>query len=215
MTTSTLPAPTATRSRFPRPFSGSALVSPRSSSSSPQKCFWSRTTPCTTPTGCRYLRPPSAHPARARRNFRSHHRPHQFFPRGYASTIFNSIAFSAVSTSSPSLSAPQPVSPSPSAGRAYPEPPCRRLPGLSARLPRSSRAQPPDRPASPMDGALLCRYLYLRFQPLLNLWPRYWSHLGDTFAAVGIIAFTLASLLIVDLGLNWRELTTRGDGGQL
>jgi uncharacterized membrane protein len=44
---------------------------------------------------------------------------------------------------------------------------------------------------------------------ILNLWPRYWSHLGDTFAAVGVIAFTLASLLIVDLGLNWRELTTR------
>jgi uncharacterized membrane protein len=43
---------------------------------------------------------------------------------------------------------------------------------------------------------------------MLNLWPRYWSHLGDTFAAVGVIAFTLASLLIVDLGLNWRELTT-------
>ena len=44
---------------------------------------------------------------------------------------------------------------------------------------------------------------------VLNLWPRYWSHLGDTFAAVGVIAFTLASLLVVDLGLNWRELTTR------
>ena len=43
---------------------------------------------------------------------------------------------------------------------------------------------------------------------VLNLWPRYWRHLGDTFAAVGVIAFTLASLLIVDLGLNWRELTT-------
>jgi uncharacterized membrane protein len=42
---------------------------------------------------------------------------------------------------------------------------------------------------------------------VLNLWPRYWSHLGDTFAAVGVIAFTLASLLIVDLGLDWRELT--------
>ena len=50
---------------------------------------------------------------------------------------------------------------------------------------------------------------------VLNLWPRYWSHLGDTFAAVGVIAFTLASLLIVDLSLNWRELTTRGNGGQL
>jgi uncharacterized membrane protein len=44
---------------------------------------------------------------------------------------------------------------------------------------------------------------------VLNLWPRYWSHLGDTFAAVGVIAFTLASLLVVDLGLNWRELITR------
>jgi uncharacterized membrane protein len=43
---------------------------------------------------------------------------------------------------------------------------------------------------------------------VLNLWPRYWSHLGDSFAAVGVIAFTLASLLIVDLALNWRELTT-------
>jgi uncharacterized membrane protein len=44
---------------------------------------------------------------------------------------------------------------------------------------------------------------------VLNLWPRYWSHLGDTFAALGLIAFTLATLLVVDLGLNWRELTTR------
>jgi uncharacterized membrane protein len=43
---------------------------------------------------------------------------------------------------------------------------------------------------------------------VLNLWPRYWSHLGDVLSAVGVIAFTLASLLIVDLGLNWRELTT-------
>jgi hypothetical protein len=44
---------------------------------------------------------------------------------------------------------------------------------------------------------------------VLNLWPRYWSHLGDSLAAVGVIAFTLASLLIVELGLNWQELTTR------
>jgi uncharacterized membrane protein len=46
---------------------------------------------------------------------------------------------------------------------------------------------------------------------VLNLWPRYWSHLGDVLSAVGVIAFTLASLLIVDVGLNWRELTTRRD----
>jgi uncharacterized membrane protein len=44
---------------------------------------------------------------------------------------------------------------------------------------------------------------------VLNLWPSYWSHLGDSLSAVGVIAFTLASLLLVDLGLNWHELTTR------
>ena len=44
---------------------------------------------------------------------------------------------------------------------------------------------------------------------VLNLWPVYWSHLGDSLAAVGVIAFTLASLLVADIGLNWRELTTR------
>jgi uncharacterized membrane protein len=44
---------------------------------------------------------------------------------------------------------------------------------------------------------------------VLNLWPRYWSHLGDVLAAVGVIAFTLVSLLIVDVAFNWRELTTR------
>jgi uncharacterized membrane protein len=44
---------------------------------------------------------------------------------------------------------------------------------------------------------------------VLNLVPAYWNHLGDVLSAVGVIAFTLASLLIVDIGLNWRELTTR------
>ena len=47
---------------------------------------------------------------------------------------------------------------------------------------------------------------------VFNLVPAYWSHLGDVLSAVGVIAFTLASLLIVDIGLNWRELTTRRDG---
>jgi hypothetical protein len=46
---------------------------------------------------------------------------------------------------------------------------------------------------------------------VLNLVPAYWSHLGDVLSAVGVIAFTLASLLIVELGLNWHELTTRRD----
>jgi len=44
---------------------------------------------------------------------------------------------------------------------------------------------------------------------VLNLLPAYWSHLGDVLSAVGVIAFTLASILLVDLGLNWHELTTR------
>ncbi len=44
---------------------------------------------------------------------------------------------------------------------------------------------------------------------VLNLWPPYWSHLGDTLAAVGLIVFTFASLLVVEVGLNWHELTAR------
>jgi uncharacterized membrane protein len=44
---------------------------------------------------------------------------------------------------------------------------------------------------------------------VLNLVPAYWSHLGDILSAVGVIAFTLASLLVVEVGLNWHELTTR------
>jgi uncharacterized membrane protein len=44
---------------------------------------------------------------------------------------------------------------------------------------------------------------------VLNLWPAYWSHLGDSLSAVGVIAFTLISLLAVDIGINWSELTTR------
>jgi uncharacterized membrane protein len=46
---------------------------------------------------------------------------------------------------------------------------------------------------------------------VLNLMPAYWSHLGDVLSAVGVIAFTLASILVVDLGLSWHELKTRRD----
>jgi uncharacterized membrane protein len=46
---------------------------------------------------------------------------------------------------------------------------------------------------------------------VFNLVPAYWSHLGDVLSAVGVIAFTLASILLVDLGLNWQQLTTRRD----
>jgi uncharacterized membrane protein len=50
---------------------------------------------------------------------------------------------------------------------------------------------------------------------VLNLLPAYWSHLGDVLSAVGVIAFTLASILLVDLGLNWYELTTRRNSSSL
>jgi hypothetical protein len=48
---------------------------------------------------------------------------------------------------------------------------------------------------------------------VLNLVPAYWSHLGDVLSAVGVIAFTLASIVLVDLGLNWNELTTPQSNG--
>ena len=44
---------------------------------------------------------------------------------------------------------------------------------------------------------------------VLNLVPAYWSHLGDVLSAVGGIGFSPASIVLVDLGLNWHELTTR------
>src|SRR6202012_4565238 len=37
---------------------------------------------------------------------------------------------------------------------------------------------------------------------VLNLWPRYWSHLGDALAGLGVAAFALISILAVELGLN-------------
>ena len=40
---------------------------------------------------------------------------------------------------------------------------------------------------------------------VLDLWPRYWSRQGHSLSAVGFIAFTLASILIVDIGLNWHS----------
>ena len=43
---------------------------------------------------------------------------------------------------------------------------------------------------------------------VLNLVPAYWNHLGDVLSAVGVIAFTLASILLVDICLSWHELNT-------
>jgi hypothetical protein len=96
------------------------------------------------------------------------------------------------------------------AARVFPEPPCRPPPGWSAPPPPSS-PRATAKSHSTANGWRAPMPLPLPSSParVLNLWPRYWSHLGDVFAAVGVIAFTLASLLIVDLGLNWRELTTR------
>ena len=44
---------------------------------------------------------------------------------------------------------------------------------------------------------------------VLNLWPRYWSHLGDSLSAVGVIAFTLVSLLVVELGFRLARTHNR------
>lgn len=41
---------------------------------------------------------------------------------------------------------------------------------------------------------------------ILSIWPRYWN-LTDATDVTVIIATTFASLLLCDLGLNWRELT--------
>jgi len=40
---------------------------------------------------------------------------------------------------------------------------------------------------------------------VLNPWPSFWRHLGDSLSAVGLIAFTIASLLVVELGFHWRN----------
>jgi hypothetical protein len=99
------------------------------------------------------------------------------------------------------------------AGRpGFPEPPCRPQPGwFVLPLPLSLHAITTSRStANGWLGSYAVTFTFVSSR-VLNLWPRYWSHLGDVLSAVGVIAFTLASLLIVDIGLNWRELTTRRD----
>jgi uncharacterized membrane protein len=41
---------------------------------------------------------------------------------------------------------------------------------------------------------------------VLSIWPRYWN-LSDATNVVIVIGTTFASILLADLGLNWRELT--------
>lgn len=43
---------------------------------------------------------------------------------------------------------------------------------------------------------------------ILSLWPRYWN-LSDAANVLVIIVVTFGSVLLVDLGLNWNELTTQ------
>ena len=101
-------------------------------------------------------------------------------------------------------------SPSPPAGRACPEPPCRPPPGWSA-------PPPPSSPRVTAKSSSIASGWPVPTPSRLPSSPAACSISGPAtgaisataFAAVGVIAFTLASLLIVDLGLNWRELTTR------
>ena len=157
-----------------------------------------------------HRRPPSPYPAYALRHVRSPGRPYPVLVALSPASPEDSIASSAASTSSPSLSAPSPGSPSPPAVRACREPPCRPPPGSSA-------PPPPSLPRVTARSSSHRQWMARSYAVTLPSSPAacsisgpiYWSHLGDTFAAVGVIAFTLASLLLVDLGLNWRELTTR------
>lgn len=43
---------------------------------------------------------------------------------------------------------------------------------------------------------------------LLSVWPRYWN-LSDAAGVLNIILVTFGSVLLADLGLSWRELTTK------
>jgi hypothetical protein len=51
----------------------------------------------------------------------------------------------------------------------------------------------------------------LAASPVLNLWPLNWSHLGDSFAAVGVIASPSRPCFSSTSASNLRELTTRSD----
>ena len=156
-----------------------------------------------------HRRPRSPDPAYSSRNLRSFDRPNQFL------------------LADPPASPPTPSHPRPHlrhlrvcwllhGDRSRGRPPRssrnlhagRCLDGLHHRGPHH-RAQPPNHTAPPMDGPLLRRYLHVRLQSRAEPLASLLEPSRRFFAAVGVIAFTLASLLIVEIGLNWRELTTR------
>jgi hypothetical protein len=43
---------------------------------------------------------------------------------------------------------------------------------------------------------------------ILSIWPRYWN-ITDATNVLVIVATTFGSVLLCDVGLNWREITTR------
>ena len=138
MATSTLLAPSASRSRFKTILWISlgltdALRLHHVRGSSHHRLS---DVPCLPSAGHR--RPRSPHPAYALRNLRSLDRPYQVLVADSPASPASSIASSAASTSSPSLSVPLPGSPSPPDVPGFPEPPCRPLPGSSAPPPPSS-----------------------------------------------------------------------------
>ena len=193
-----------------KPFSGSPWVSLRSLSSSLQRFFSPPITPCTTPTVCRSS--PTAissspihsaasslllaGPLQFSSRFRQRHlKFHRILGRIYVLSVFIG-AFTGIA-----LAAGRPGLPGTSM-QAAAWIVCTTAAFITAR----NRQIVQHRQWMARSYAVTFTFVSSR---VLNLWPRYWSHLGDTFAAVGVIAFTLASLLLVDLGLNWRELTTR------
>src|SRR3984885_9495685 len=204
----TLPAPSSASSRF-KTILWSRLVSPYSSSSLPQSCSSSPTIRCTTLPSAGHCGPPSPHPTYTRRNLRSFDRPinfssrirqrhlqlHRIFGRIYVISVFvGSFTGIALAAGLPGLPG--------TSMQAAAWMVCTTAAFITAR----NRQIAQHRQWMARSYAVTFTFVSSR---VLNLWPRYWSHLGDVLSAVGVIAFTLASLLIVDLGLNWHELTTR------
>ena len=209
MATSTLPAPSPARSRF-KTVLWISLGLTTLFVFITSEVFWSPTTRCTTPTACRSSptaicssRIRSAEsialltgPIQFSSRFRQRHlKFHRVLGRIYVISVFIG-AFTGIA-----LAAGRPGLPGTSM-QAAAWIVCTTAAFITAR----NRQIIQHRQWMARSYAVTFTFVSSR---VLNLWPRYWSHLGDTFAAVGVIAFTLASLLLVDLGLNWRELTTR------
>ncbi len=209
MSTSTLPSPASSRSRFKTVLwlglgRHDALCLHHVRGSSRHRL---PDVPRLPPAGDR--RPASSHSAHALRNLRSAGRPTPVLVTFSAAPPASSIASSAASISFPSLSGLSPGSLSLRAARASRNLHAGRCMDRLHDRCLHRRAQPADRRASPVDGPLLCGHVYLRLQPCAQPCACLLEPSWRCLSAVGVIAFTLASILLVDLGLNWHELTTR------